>query len=67
MAASSFGNRLRSRDAATHAQAHRLHRPPTRVVALRHVSALPLTSAGKYRLAPPRAPPLFPAPASPTT
>jgi hypothetical protein len=67
MAAGSFGNRLRSRDAATLAQAHRTRRPTPRVVTLRHVSAPPPTSAGTHRLAPPRAPPLSHAPESPTT
>ena len=55
--ASSFVNVLRSRDAATLTGAHRA-RPPTRVFARAHAFGLPLKfSAGKYRLAPPRAPP----------
>jgi hypothetical protein len=67
MAAGSFGNRVRSRDAATLAHAHRPRRPTTRTVSTRHVSLLPLTSTDKHRLAPPRAPPFFPALESPTT
>lgn len=56
MAASSFGNNLRQRDAATHTQARR-PRPPARVAALRHFSSLPRTSSDRRRLTPPRAPP----------
>lgn len=67
MAAGSFGNRLRSRDAATLAQAHRLRRPHARGVSTGHVSTLPHISDGKHRLAPPRAPPLFHASEFPTT
>jgi hypothetical protein len=67
MAAGGFGNRLRSRDAATLAQSHRPRPPTARVVTLKHASLLPLISAGKYRLAPPRAPPLVHVPESPTT
>lgn len=67
MAAGSFGNRLRSRDAATLAQAHRLRRPHARGVSTGHVSTLPHISDGKHHLAPPRAPPLFHAPEFPTT
>lgn len=58
MAASGFINVQRSRDAATLTSAHR-PRPPTGVVARTHASGFPLDfSAGKYRLAPPRAPPV---------
>ena len=57
MAASSFGNNLRQRDAATHTQARR-PRPPARVAALKRFSSLPRTSSDKRRLTPPRAPPV---------
>jgi hypothetical protein len=56
MAAGSFGNNLRPRDAATLTQARR-PRPPARVAALKHFSSLPRTSSDRRRLTPPRAPP----------
>lgn len=56
MAAGSFGNNLRPRDAATLTQARRL-RPPPRVAALKHFSSLTRTSSDRRRLTPPRAPP----------
>ncbi|HKP72303.1 MAG TPA: hypothetical protein VJT82_05160, partial [Pyrinomonadaceae bacterium] len=56
LAANGSGNNARPRDAAALADAQR-PRPPTRVVLLRHDSDLPLVSARKHRLAPPRAPP----------
>jgi len=58
MAAGNAGNNVRPRDAATLTAAER-PRPPTPLAVSNHSSGLPLDSAGKHRLAPPRAPPLY--------
>ncbi|HJR07685.1 MAG TPA: hypothetical protein VJ842_10525 [Pyrinomonadaceae bacterium] len=57
MAAGNARNNVRPRDAATLTAAHR-PRPHARLADSKHSSNLPLASAGKRRLAPPRAPPL---------